>query len=113
MRQWMVDPRIMCRQHLLAEHYEIHMYVGAANKGINLQGYYDADVIEPQSFESRHDELVLEMQARGYGHKSPFKPLTVKLPDHFMNREASLKELLKRCEHCRHRYEKFIAAQDN
>lgn len=105
MRQWMVDPRIMCHQHLLAEHYEIHMYVGAANKGINLQGYYDSDVIEPQSFKSRHDELVSEMLNRGYTHKSPLKPLAVVLPDHTMDKEASLKELLRRCPHCKTRYE--------
>jgi hypothetical protein len=24
---WMVDPRIMCRNHLLGEHAEIHMFV--------------------------------------------------------------------------------------
>ena len=26
MRMWMVNPRIMCRQHLLGEHVEIHMF---------------------------------------------------------------------------------------
>ncbi len=32
MRTWMVPPQIMCRQHLLGEHNEIHKFVGAVTK---------------------------------------------------------------------------------
>lgn len=36
MRMWMVDPTIMCRQHLLGEHYELHVrgaYQAAQSRG--------------------------------------------------------------------------------
>jgi hypothetical protein len=36
---WMVDPRQMCRQHLLGEHNELHMFAGTMRKGIGLAGY--------------------------------------------------------------------------
>lgn len=42
MRMWMVPPELMCRQHLLGEHVELHMFVGAINKGtsvVTLPGY--------------------------------------------------------------------------
>ena len=29
MRMWGVDPKQMCRQHLLGEHVELHMQAGA------------------------------------------------------------------------------------
>ncbi len=29
MRMWMVDTKKLCRQHLLAEHSEMHMFAGA------------------------------------------------------------------------------------
>lgn len=31
MRMWMVDPKIMCRKHLLGEHLELHMLAGCIN----------------------------------------------------------------------------------
>ena len=37
MRMWMVDPQIMCRQHLLGEHTEMHMFVGTLKRGPALQ----------------------------------------------------------------------------
>ena len=36
MRMWMIDPKLLCRKHLLGEHLEIHMFVGTINKGINV-----------------------------------------------------------------------------
>ena len=33
MRQWYVPAECMCRQHLLGEHCEHHMFVGTLKKG--------------------------------------------------------------------------------
>lgn len=108
MRQWMVDPRIMCRKHLLGEHVEHHMFIGAINKGISVAGYLRDNLLEPESLYTRHAELVKEMESRGYNHKSP-------LPDHIplapdasivkINKYASLVDLLIRCPECRSRFE--------
>ena len=46
MRMWMVDPRIMCRQHLLGEHVEIHMFVGAISRGKSVKGYLEKGLLE-------------------------------------------------------------------
>jgi hypothetical protein len=51
MRMWMVWPELMCRKHLLGEHVEIHMLLGALNKGHRVQGFIN----------------------KGYGTKFPFK----------------------------------------
>jgi hypothetical protein len=108
MRQWMVDPKIMCRQHLLGEHVEHHMFVGAINKNISIDGYLRDNLLEPSSLHSRHVELVKEMESRGYNHKSPLLSfIPFKLEEAFVkiDKEASLKELLRRCPECRARHE--------
>jgi hypothetical protein len=71
MRMWMIDPKYMCRKHLLGEHVEIHMIIGAIKKNKNLQGFFDKKLIEINSIITRHDELVFEMIKRGYNHNSP------------------------------------------
>ncbi len=35
----MVDPTIMCRNHLLGEHVEIHMFVGTIDQGQSVRGF--------------------------------------------------------------------------
>lgn len=103
MRMWMVNPKIMCRKHLLGEHLELHMIVGAVLKGNSIQGYIDNNLIEPKSLLQRHSALVEEMEARGYCHSSPIKTP----PDWFLNidfeidKQKSLSDLLDRCEECR------------
>lgn len=107
MRQWMVDPKIMCRKHLLGEHVEHHMFVGTINKGISIAGYLRDNLLEPASLHDRHAELVLEMERRGYNHKSPMPDdITVKPEEAFVtiDKESALKELLRRCPECAVRY---------
>jgi hypothetical protein len=109
MRQWMCDPRIMCRQHLLGEHVEHHMFVGTINKEIGVSGYLADNLLEPLSLYTRHNELVEEMKIRGYNHKSPLPSvvdgiLTVEQLAVKIDRPASLAELLRRCPECRKRY---------
>lgn len=104
----MVDPKIMCRQHLLGEHVETHMFVGSLNKGKKLTGYVDAGFFEPRKLRERHDELAAEIKRRKWNHKSPL-PLIETVPDELkdaeVNAEWSLTQLLSRCPECRNNYE--------
>ena len=100
MRMWLVDPRLMCSQHLLGEHVELHMLVGSLNRNKNIDGFLRDGLVELRSIRRRHAELVEEMIHRGFRHQSP-------LPD-FRSRRAgqvdaatNLKELARRCVDCR------------
>jgi len=100
MRMWMVDPRLMCRNHLLGEHKEVHMLAGTLLRGKSIQGWVDQGLIDPASVRERHDELVSEMKRRGYNHKSPL-PESFPDPSHPMiSVEDSHKELKRRCSKC-------------
>lgn len=103
MRMWMVDPRVMCRQHLLGEHVEIHMFVGAINKGTSMDGYLSTNMLEPSALARRHDELVAEMLRRGYRHQSDLADYHI--PADWLgitiDRKAAAAELFRRCAICR------------
>lgn len=108
----MVDPEWMCRKHLLGEHVEIHMFVGAINKGKSMTGYINNDLLEPMSLQPRHECIVKEMLHRGYRHNSPF-PLpflyvgmfTNEQLTHKIDAEKSKQDLLGRCPECTERWE--------
>lgn len=113
MRMWMVDPDIMCLKHLCGEHLELHMFVGSIERNVSIQGYINNNLLEPSSIVERHEELVREMEKRGYNHKSPItidwerfnKHFQMKrVKDHKIDREAALQELLSRCSVCRGRH---------
>jgi hypothetical protein len=91
----------MCNQHLLGEHVELHMMVGAIRKNKNLAGYLENNLMEPDSIESRHTELVTEMTKRGMKHKSPLSFTNDFLPTVKVDTSASLNDLLERCTECR------------
>jgi hypothetical protein len=103
----MVDPKIMCRKHLLGEHVEHHMFVGTINKKISIVGYLRDNLLEPESLHDRHDALVTEMKARGYNHKSPLDTVVWwprEIPQVKIDKDSALKELLRRCPECRANY---------
>jgi len=109
MRMWNVDPKYMCRQHLLGEHVEMHMFVGIIIKGTSLEGYIRGGLVEVHNIQKRHDELVVEMLRRGYKHHSP-------LPDSYKLKLIAGKvdgkwnevELTKRCLGCRLEVQKYV-----
>ncbi len=100
MRMWMVDTRGMCRQHLLGEHVETHMFVGAILKGTGMHGYIANNLLESKSLRQRHDALVQEMERRGMAHKSPLKDFKL-VPVGTVDRQSAQTELLRRCKECR------------
>ncbi|NIW09756.1 MAG: hypothetical protein GWN33_03940 [Gammaproteobacteria bacterium] len=101
----MVDPRIMCRQHLLGEHAEIHMFVGTISRGNSVKGYLDKGLLEVHSLYNRHDELVKEMKRRNYRHDSAIsKKWKQARMLGSIDRQKNLEELINRCSRCRKRY---------
>ena len=105
MRMWMVNPRIMCRQHLLGEHAEIHMFIGTIDRNKSVKGYLQKGLLEVHNLFSRHNELVKEMKKRGYTHHSDVeeKWKTANRAG-FIDRKRSLEELVNRCSKCKRRY---------
>ena len=102
MRMWNVDPKLLCRQHLLGEHNENHSFVGTLNKKISIKGFIDKGLLEIHNLRKRHHELEIEMISRGYKHNSPLKEFEeITLGN--VNSEENLKDLCKRCSSCRER----------
>lgn len=101
MRMWCVDPKLMCRNHLLGEHLECHMFFGALQKGQSLAGYLRNGLLDPYKLKQRHDELVEEMQRRNWNHRTPLPEFSV-LPGLYVSLcpFTNLNELNGRCEVC-------------
>ncbi len=100
MRMWGLDPKKMCKNHLLGEHVEMHMFVGALNKNKSLQGYIEKGLVEIHNIDKRHEELVEEMNRRGINHNSPL-PQYYKIEKGHLNKEYNLSDLTRRCAACR------------
>lgn len=99
MRMWMVDPKYLCRKHLLGEHVELHMFVGTILKNKSLKGFKENNLVEVHNIKQRHEDLKNEMIKRGYNHKSQLQ----EFKDFYygkINKDENLKELTKRCSVC-------------
>lgn len=100
MRMWGIDPKKLCRKHLLGEHVEMHMFAGTINKGISIVGYLSRGLVNPQEIESRHSLLSEEMQRRGYNHNSPLLFDCSNLPMTPLSIADNEIELKRRCQEC-------------
>jgi len=112
MRQWHVDPKLLCHKHLLGEHVEHHMFAGSILKGKSLTGYIDDGLVEVHTLIERHAELVREMRRRDYNHSSPLPPgLAEKLyTAGAVDELENLNELRRRCPLCRARIKRLALA---
>lgn len=104
MRMWMVNPKLLCRKHLLGEHGEIHKHRHNFVKKHNMSGRKGQ--IFPRLMQQRHDELTIEMDRRGYNHQSPYdQPNVEYLPMELLEAvpdiPGNLNDLSCRCEECR------------
>lgn len=77
MRIWDVPPAVLCRQHLLGEHRELHAVWTIITEG--KRGYCRHPEVlrwhgKLQALYRRHEELVAEMRSRGYRHHSALDP---------------------------------------
>lgn len=100
MRMWNVDPKLMCRKHLLGEHVEMHMFAGTLAKGISIKGYVDGGLVEVENIRRRHDQLAAEMKARGFKHASPLREDCPLFCEGHVDSEANMIELARRCPEC-------------
>jgi len=100
MRMWNVNPELMCNQHLLGEHVEMHMFIGVINKNKSIKGYLDKGLVEIHNIKKRHDSLAKEMKKRGFNHKSEL-PEYNKIKKGKVNIRKNKIELFKRCKKCR------------
>lgn len=76
MRVWDVDPKILCRQHLLGEHRELHGLWNILTKHGGVGGYARHPetlrwIGRERALYLRHEALALEIERRGYNHRSP------------------------------------------
>ena len=76
MRVWDVDPKFLCRQHLLAEHRELHGLWNILTKHGGVGGYSRHPetlrwVGKAKALYLRHEALVAEFGRRGYNHLTP------------------------------------------
>lgn len=74
MRIWDVYPTILCRQHLLGEHRELHALwkiISENKKGYSRHPETLRWYGKLKALFLRHEELVVEMNKRGYKHSSP------------------------------------------
>lgn len=74
MRIWDVNPQILCRQHLLGEHRELHALWTILQQ--DKTGYRNHPETKRwagklAALDKRHQQLVDEMAKRGYTHSSP------------------------------------------
>jgi len=74
MRIWDLPPKVLCRQHLLGEHRELHGLWNVLTLG--KSGYREHPetkrwVGRLAALYNRHEALVAEMHRRGYNHNSP------------------------------------------
>jgi len=103
---WGVNPKILCRSHLLGEHVEMHMFYGCMKKGISLKGYYKKNLVCISLLKKRHDELADEMISRCMKHASPMPEIDFCGPETGkIDISANVKELITRCPECKKRYD--------
>jgi hypothetical protein len=77
MRIWDVEPRRLCRAHLLGEHRELHglwNILTLGRTGYSRHPETRRWVGRLAALHARHAALVEEMERRGYRHASPLDP---------------------------------------
>jgi hypothetical protein len=77
MRIWDVPPQILCRQHLLGEHRELHALWTILSEDRQAYRRHPETIRwegKLAALYNRHAAIVEEMTRRGYGHHSPLDP---------------------------------------
>ena len=103
MRIWDIQPKHLCRKHLLAEHRELHGLWNILTKHQARGGYSRHPetlrwVGKTRALYDRHEALVREFTRRGYKHHTPLdKKLAKGKSDQaiFINTIAEQKIILK------------------
>jgi hypothetical protein len=102
MRIWDISPSLLCRQHLLGEHRELHAIwtvITKKKRGYSKHPETMRWIGKLKALYMRHKDLVREMKKRGYIHKSdlPVNLATGKRKqDVFINTVKEQIEILKK-----------------
>jgi len=103
MRVWDLPPRILCREHLLGEHRELHAVYSIilnSKKGYSHHPETIRWVGKLPALKIRHEQIVKEMERRGYKHHSPLiDALGESVQNKFVNTIEEQKQILKN-KHC-------------
>lgn len=102
MRVWDLSPAILCRQHLLGEHREIHAVWAILTLG--KRGYANHPETrrwrgKERALFLRHERIVAEMLARGYRHNTPLDPAAaggLDVQDEYVDPPEEQVEILRR-----------------
>ena len=73
MRIWDIQPKKLCRNHLLGEHRELHAIwaiITEKKRGYSHHPETLRWIGKLNALYSRHEKLVKEMQRRGFNHNS-------------------------------------------
>jgi len=103
----MVASELLCRNHLLGEHNEIHKHKHNFVKHHSIKNRIFPEVqIEPNSMKLRHDELAKEMLRRGYNHNSDYEQPDLgylKEEERYakVDINVSINDLRNRCKMCK------------
>jgi len=113
MRMWMLPTGMLCNQHLLGEHGELHKHRHNFVKQHKISGRLNPVVqIEPMFMRLRHDALAAEMTKRGMNHKSPYKQHDLSYLEPYeqyarVDKAKSIQDLKARCSSCSERIKDF------
>ncbi len=110
MRMWNVDPKLLCRQHLLGEHLEMHMFIGCIQNGKSINGYINNGLVEVDNIIKRHDKLANEIIRRRWNHKSPINGCLQQFlwEEGNVNSIENLKILREKCDKCKQIQNEFL-----
>lgn len=114
MRMWMIDPELMCIQHIVGEHGELHALKGSLKRTKpkydncgkhekNLTTLARSGLIELKSLKERHDKLAEYLK----NHKTPIDgvPTLKYLPKEVVQAKVdgrkAIQDLIDRPEACR------------
>jgi len=104
MRIWDINPKYLCRKHLLAEHHELHglWNILTIHKGMGGYSRHPETLRwkgKKKALYLRHEALVKEFDKRGYHHNTPLdkKLATGKTKQEvFINSLKEQKEILRK-----------------
>lgn len=81
MRIWDIEPRYLCKNHLLAEHRELHAIWNILTKKKKGYSKHPETLRWKEKLKAlylRHEKLIVELKERGYKHNSPLNPKLAK-----------------------------------
>jgi len=102
MRIWDLPPKILCRQHLLGEHRELHAIWTILTKKKTGYSHHPETlrwIGKLRALYNRHERLVKEMARRSYNHHSPLDKRVAKgssIQKYFVDSPYKQRSLLRK-----------------